>query len=237
MYSLDFIVYPSSCNEKGEMKLYDVMQRMQDCSELWLKSEPRYNQYYEENNRAQLLAYRQLDILRVPKYGENLRVTTSIYEMNSVFGHRNTNIYDATGQPCYLSWSMGAFVERATGHLSKVPQEVIDTLTYDDKTDMEYTDRRIFLPKDKQESCEEFKVMKNDIDYNHHMNNAHYMRMALEVLPENFHFNRVRIEYKVPARKGDIIIPKRIITGADAFIILYVGEHIGTIFQFCNVDR
>ncbi len=40
--------------------------------------------------------------------------------MKSLFGFRNTFIYDANGQPCYRTWSQGAYVNKATGRLAKL---------------------------------------------------------------------------------------------------------------------
>ena len=37
-----------------------------------------------------------------------------------MFGFRNTFIYDAEGNPCYKTWSMGAFVDKAAGKLKRV---------------------------------------------------------------------------------------------------------------------
>ena len=37
--------------------------------------------------------------------------------MKPMFGFRNTFIYDAEGNPCYKTWSMGAFVDRVAGKL------------------------------------------------------------------------------------------------------------------------
>jgi len=234
MYSLDFKVCPSDCDEGRKLRLYRVMQMMQDCSELWFESEEVYKRFYDENGRAQLLAYRQLDIVRVPEYGENLRVSTSVFDVNPLFGYRNTNIFDSEGNPCYLSWAMGAFVERATGKLSKVPDEITRTVTIDEKTPMEYTERRIVVPKGDVVPFPPYKVRLDDIDYNHHMNNAHYMRLALEVAPVDFPFDRVRMEYKVPAKKGDVITPKLLRTEDSVYVTLYVWEHVGVIMQFCK---
>lgn len=232
MYSLDIKNYPSACDENGKMKLYRVMQTMQDCSELWLHTEPAFEQYFNENGMAQLLAYRQLDIVRSPVYGEDLRVSTSIYEVTPLFGYRNTCIYDANGMPCYVSWGMGAFVNRTTGRLQKVPQEVLDTVCIESPIDMEYTERRIIVPQAEQMEKPHIAVHRHDIDYNHHVNNAEYMRMALELLPQDFNFRRVRIEYKVPAKMGDTLIPKVVRADNDFFVVLYLGQHISTIFQF-----
>jgi len=45
---------------------------------------------------------------------------------------------------------------------------------------------------------------------NRHMNNAKYIEVALEFLPENFTLHRFRVEYKAPAKLGDLLYPKLI---------------------------
>ena len=107
MYSLKYKVTTSTCNSEGKLKLYSALQMMQDCSEMWIDSEPGVKQYFTEQNMAQLLATRQVEIIRVPDYKEELTVTTSVYGMKPMFGFRNTFIYDAEGKPCYKTWSMG----------------------------------------------------------------------------------------------------------------------------------
>lgn len=236
MFSIDTRVYPSACDKEGRMKLYSVMQQMQDCSELWLSSEPVFSKYFADNGMAQLLAYRQIDILRVPTYAERLSVRTSVYEVNALFGHRNTSIYDNNGNLCYKSWSMGAFVNRQTGKLQKVPQEVYNSVGFDSQVDMDYTERRIVLPEVEPQRTGKVIVQATDIDYNGHVNNAEYMRMALNLLPEGFNVSRVRIEYKVPAKMGDTIETSVLDCGTDFYVVLRINEHISTIFQFTTTN-
>ena len=234
MYSIETKVYPSACDGNGKMKLYRVMQTMQDCSELWLQSEPCFEHYFQENGMTQLLAYRQLDILRQPSYGEDLKVTTSVYEVNALFGNRNTCIYDAAGKACYVSWGMGAFVNRSTGRLQKVPQEVLDSVRMDPRIDMPYTERRIILPDGEWKEYGTIDVSRHDIDYNRHVNNAEYLRIALELLPEDFAPRRIRIEYKIAAKRGDCMRTKMLNADNDIYVVLSIGDHISTAFHFCR---
>lgn len=78
MYSLNYKVTTSTCDSEGRLKLYSALQMMQDCSEMWIDSEPGVKQYFTEQNMAQLLATRQVEIIRVPEYkrtdGDNLRL-------------------------------------------------------------------------------------------------------------------------------------------------------------------
>ncbi|MBQ5670730.1 MAG: hypothetical protein IIV43_00045, partial [Oscillospiraceae bacterium] len=70
MYSLKYKVTTSTCDSEGRLKLYSAFQMMQDCSEMWIDSEPSVKQYFTEQNMAQLLATRQVEIIRVPEYKE-----------------------------------------------------------------------------------------------------------------------------------------------------------------------
>jgi acyl-ACP thioesterase len=206
MYSLKYKVTTSTCDSEGRLKLYSALQMMQDCSEMWIDSEPAVKRYFSEQNMAQLLATRQVEVIRVPEYKEELTVTSTVYGMKPMFGFRNTFIYDAAGKPCYKTWSMGAFVDRATGRLKKVDAATIDSMALEPQLDMNYKDRRIALPKEGGEILEPIMVLRADIDYNKHLNNANYVRMAMELLPEEFVISGLRVEYRVAAKLGDSLV-------------------------------
>jgi len=232
MYSLKYKVTTSACDSEGRLKLFSALQMMQDCSEMWIDSEPGVKQYFTEQNMAQLLATRQVEIVRVPEYKEELTVTTSVYGMKPMFGFRNTFIYDAQGKPCYKTWSMGAFVDKAAGKLKRVDDATIQSMTLDPKLDMDYKDRRIILPKDGGEIIEPIKVLHADIDYNKHMNNANYVRMAMELLPEDFVVTGLRVEYRVAAKLGDTIVPTIYRHDKVIIISLSIGEEVSAIIEF-----
>jgi acyl-ACP thioesterase len=232
MYSLKYKVTTSTCDSDGRLKLYSALQMMQDCSEMWIDSEPGVKQYFTEQNMAQLLAFRQVEIIRVPNYKEELTVTTSVYGMKPMFGFRNTYIRDAAGQPCYKTWSMGAFVDLANGKLKRVDDATIASMTLEPQLDMTYRDRRIILPKEEGETLEPIKVLRADIDYNKHMNNANYVRMAMELLPDGFVVKGLRIEYRVAAKLGDMLIPTIYRIDGSVVVALKVGGEAAAIIEF-----
>ena len=232
MYTLNYKVTTSTCDSEGRLKLYSALQMMQDCSEMWIDSEPEVKAYFARENMAQLLASRQVEVLRVPSFKEELRVTTSVYDMKPMFGFRNTFIYDADGRPCYRTWSMGAFVDKATGKLKRVDDAVANTLLIEPQLEMNYRDRRIILPKGGGEAFAPIKVMRADIDYNRHVNNANYIRMAMELLPEDFEIKELRVEYRVAAKLGDTLTPT-VYRIDDGFVIaLSIGNEVSAIVEF-----
>ena len=184
MYSLQYKVTTSTCDSEGRLKLYSALQMMQDCSEMWIDSEPGVKQYFEEQNMAQLLATRQVEVVRVPEYKEELTVTSTVYGMKPMFGFRNTFIYDAQGNPCYKTWSMGAFVDKTAGKLKRVDEA------------------------------------------------TNYIRMAMELLPEGFVVRGLRVEYRVPAKLGDMLTPTIYNTDAGIVVALSAGTDVCALMEF-----
>ena len=232
MYSLKYRVTTSTCDSEGRLKLYSALQMMQDCSEMWIDSEPGVKRYFTEQNMAQLLATRQVEIVRVPQYKEELTVTSSVYGMKPMFGFRNTFIYDADGQPCYKTWSMGAFVDKAAGKLKRVDDATIASMTLEPQLEMNYKDRRIILPKEAGQTADPVRVLRADIDYNKHMNNSNYVRIAMELLPEGFRTKGLRVEYRVAAKLGDTLIPTVYRTEGGLIVSLSIGSEVSAIIEF-----
>ncbi len=232
MYSLKYKVTTSTCDSEGRLKLYSALQMMQDCSEMWIDSEPGVKQYFVDQNMAQLLATRQVEIIRVPEYKEELTVTSTVYDMKPMFGFRNTFIYDAQGNPCYKTWSMGAFVDKVAGKLKRVDQATIDSMNLEPQKEMNYRDRRIILPKQGGDILEPVKVLRADIDYNKHMNNANYVRIAMELLPESMVVRGMRVEYRVAAKLGDILTPTMYQIDDGFIVSLSVNGEVSAIVEF-----
>ncbi len=232
MYSLKYKVTTSTCDSEGKLKLFSALQMMQDCSEMWIDSEPGVKRFFTEQNMAQLLASRQVEVMRVPEFKEELTVTTSVYGTKPMFGFRNTFIYDAQGAPCYRTWSMGAFVDKATGKLKRVDDDTIASMNLEPQKEMNYRDRRIILPRETGETLEPIRVLRADIDYNRHMNNANYVRMAMELLPDDFKVRDLRVEYRVAAKLGDMLVPTLYRIEGGWVVALSVGKEVCAIIEF-----
>lgn len=223
----------TSCTDcNGKLKLFSAFQMMQDCSELWLDTATEYRDFLRAHGLAQLIASRQVEVVRVPNYKEKLTIQTGVYGCEPLFGFRNTFIYDEAGNPCYKTWSLGVFCDLKTGRMKKLPQEVIDAYTYEPKLEMHYKDRRIVVPNAEVKTFAPVVVSRNDIDYNQHLNNAHYVRIASEYLPENFNVKGVRVEYKVPVKLGEEIVPQVLTEGNFIYVKLLKKELPCAILEF-----
>jgi acyl-CoA thioesterase FadM len=234
MYEIIQRVAASHTDAEGRMKFVSAMDMMQDCSQLWMESEPAVESCFRERGIAQVLVSRQADVVRMPRYGERLSVRTSVYRCQSFIGYRNTAIYDEAGLPCVKSWSTGAFVVMETGKPAKLPDELPGLLTMDPPLEMDYRSKKIRLPAEAGEDLPPLRVRRNDIDFNRHVNNARYVELALEYAGEDFAVSRFRAEYKRPAVYGDSFYPRLIKAGRDTLYVLLnnVAGEAFTVMEF-----
>ncbi len=238
MYTSDIQVCVSHTDNQGKLKLVSALDMMQDCTHNWLRSEPGFVGYMRANGLAMLVVSRQVDVVRLPEYGEKLEVRTSVYDRRKFFGYRNTCIYDEQNKPCLLSWCIGVFVVVQSGRPARVPQEVTDALTMDAPADMEYADKTITLPENGLQSLAPIPVRKFDIDLNQHMNNARYVQASAEYLPHPYPVSRVRMEFRAAAKLGDTLYPS--IAEQNGAHIVMLADQNGkpyTITEFTGVAR
>ncbi len=206
MYTTHERVGAAAAGADSKLTLFNMVRMMQDCSQLWLESEPAFTAFLEENNATMMIGARQMEVLRRPEYGERLSIETSIYSFKPRMGFRNTCVRDAAGQLCAQSRCTGIFVSLTTGHPCRIPAEVIEAMTYDPEVEFVLPAGKIALPEGGR-ALPPIEVRPSDIDYNQHVNNAQYIRMAVDALPQLAAARTLRVEYRQAATLGTTIHP------------------------------
>lgn len=224
MFETRTIIPTSQIDKNGLLKISSAFDLMQDCSFFQLDREKVLTKYFNDNNVGMYLVSRQVDIYKLPKYGDEISIRTYVYECNNSYGFRNTVIYDENEEECLVCFAMGAFVDLISSNLVRIPDDVLNTFVFDKKIDMKYLPRKIKLYSGLYEEHKSFKVGKYSIDDNDHVNNARYIDMAIDFVDDSY--KRLRIEYKTPAKLGDTIFPKtkRI---DDNIILLILDNELG----------
>ena len=75
-------------------------------------------------------------------------------------------------------------------------------------------------------ACE---VKRSLLDPNGHLSSPHYFSIAADVLPEDFSWNRVRLEYKQQAKSGELILPV-LYTLPDGKVVVNMRSESGTAY-------
>lgn len=207
MYKVDTKVRYSECGENGKIKLGSIINHFQDASSAHSESLGVGMDYLAEKKRAWFLSSWQIVIERYPDAYEPIEVSTWPTGFNGVFGPRNFCMKTKTGEMLAYANSLWVYVETQTGKPTKPDEEEKRIYGVEPPLEMEYASRKIKLPEELK-VVDTIKVRKYHIDTNSHMNNAQYIQMAMEEIPDDFRVKQLRVEYKKSAVYGNKIVLK-----------------------------
>ena len=209
MYSFESRIRYSEIDARRKLSLTGIINYLQDCSTFQSEDLQVGIEYLNQSRRAWWLSSWQIVIERYPVLGERIVISTWPYDFKGMYGYRNFTICDQEGNYLVKANSLWFLFDTEAGRPVRVTRAEIQVYESEvqEKLDMEYAPRRIQLPSE-YESAEKLVVARHHIDTNHHVNNAQYVELAREVLPEAVQVREVRVEYKKAAVLGDWIYPR-----------------------------
>ena len=209
MYSFNARVRYSEVGGDRRLSVPGVVNYLQDCSTFQSEDLKMGIDYLEQSHRAWWLSSWQIVINRYPRLGEEIVVSTWPYDFKGIYGYRNFTICDKQGEYLVKANSIWFLFDTKAGRPAKVEREDIRGYQTegDKKLDMEYAPRRIALSGE-YEAGEPVTVTLHHIDTNRHVNNAQYVAVAREAIPDSFQIREIRVEYKKAAVLGDVMIPR-----------------------------
>ncbi|MCD7733387.1 MAG: thioesterase [Oscillospiraceae bacterium] len=207
MYRMKGEIRFSETDEQGRLKLGSLINYMQDCVMLHSESLGVGLDYLIKNHRAWLLSSWQVVIEDCPKLYDEITVETRPYEFSNCYGHRNFIVSDKSGKTLVKANSIWVYVNTETGRPARPPEEEKAAYSLDERIEMDYAPRKLSLP-DNMTPVAPIPVRADDIDLNHHVNNARYIEIALGLMPDISDIHELRVEYKRQAHLGDTIYPK-----------------------------
>ena len=185
-----------------------IINYFQDASTFQSESFGLGIDYCQEHKKAWFLSSWQIVIERYPVLGEKMDVSTWPTGFKGMFGDRNFTLEDKEGN--ILAWanSLWIYMDLEKGRPTKPSKEEGEKYGATEPLEREFAPRKIEMPEGDFSVAEPVKVMKYLIDTNGHMNNCHYLSVAMEVLDGAERFTQVRVQYKKSAVYGDVIVPK-----------------------------
>ena len=206
MYAFDSRIRYSETDSEGRLTLNALLNYFQDCSTFHSEDVGLGIGYMKEIGQVWVLSAWQIVVNRYPQLGEKVRIVTLPYELKAFLGYRNFAMLDEKGEYIAKANSLWSLLDVATGKPVMVNEAMRKGYAADEKLDMDYAPRKITVPEGGQ-LLEPIVVKKHHLDTNHHVNNAKYVEIAREALPEDIKIRELRTEYKKAAVLGDIMIP------------------------------
>lgn len=229
MYSFTSRVRYSETDETGNLSLRSLINYLQDCCLFQSESLGVGPDYLKERHRLWLLSGWQIVIDRYPGMFEKITVTTTPYEFSGCLGWRNVSISDENDICIVRANSPWVYINTDTGRPAQPDETEKSAYALEERISMDYAPRKIKLPENMTAGTP-VPVIQEFIDSNHHVNNAQYVDVAVNIMEEELRsfsnpdvaaeiksekhkdskifVKEIRVEYKKQAVLGDILYPK-----------------------------
>ena len=227
MYSFNTTVRYSEVGVDGTTPLSTIINYFQDCSTSQSESLGQGIATLMERNKGWFLTAWQINVNRFPELGEEIIVGTWPHSFKGFYGERNFVIYDANHELLAVANTLWALVSLETGHPTKITLEDQQGYDLEERFDMKYLPRKIEMPET-YETYEAFRVRKCNLDTNNHVNNAQYILMAEEYLPEGVIIKHMRTEYKKSAVYNDVVVPN--VARLDDKYVIQLSDQDGNVY-------
>lgn len=206
MFQLESRIRFSEIDHTGRLSIPGLVNYFQDTTTFHGEEIGQSVQYAMETGHVWLMSSWQIEVKRLPKMGERVKICTWPTGMDKCFGFRNFQMKSVEGEELARAYSIWTYCDVKKGRPLKLTKEILDLYPLEPALDMEIQGRKITLPEEMTDQ-EALPVRRGQIDTNEHVNNCQYIQMALEVCPECACAERIRVEYKKAAVYGDVIIP------------------------------
>ena len=210
MYTFESRIRYSEVDSEGILTMESLLDYFQDCSTFHSEDLGVGVDYLKQRHMAWVLNSWQIVVERYPRLCEKVEIGTFPYEFRGFLGYRNFFMKAEDGSWLARANTLWSLLNMETGKPAVPPEEMIRAYRIEPRLPMEYASRKIAIPSNGVE-MEPVVIKKHHLDTNHHVNNAQYVNMALELLPEGClkddTIHMLRAEYKKQAFLDDVLYP------------------------------
>ena len=160
----------------------------------------------ERYNLVWIITDYEIDVVRLPRFAEEITIETEALSYNRLFCYRRFTIYDEAGQDLIHMMATFVLMDRDSRKVQAVESEIVAPYQ------SEFDKKLIRGPK--YESLEEpfskdYHVRFYDLDMNGHVNNSKYLDWIFEVMGADFltHYipKKINLKYVKEVRPGGVI--------------------------------
>ena len=212
MYSFTGRVRYSETDSDERLTLAALTDYFQDCSTFQSEELGLGVKYLQRVHQAWVVSAWQIVVGELPMLCDEIRVCTCPYAFKGFLGYRNFWMERPDGQRLAWANAVWTLLDMETMLPVRASEEMHEKYVLEPKLDMEYAPRKILIPENGV-AQDSFIVQRQHLDSNHHVNNAQYVKMAVQYLPEDYQTGQLRVEYKSQAHLNDVICPMTAVNG------------------------
>ena len=160
----------------------------------------------ENYNLVWIIAGYDIEVIRLPRFGEEITIETEALSYNRLFCYRRFTIYDEAGQELIHMMTTFVLMDRDSRKVHAVEPEIVAPYQ------SEFSKKLLRGPK--YQSLEnpiskDYHVRFYDLDMNGHVNNSKYLDWIFEVMGADFLTQyipkKINLKYVKEVRPGGVI--------------------------------
>ena len=160
----------------------------------------------ENYNLVWIIAGYDIEVIRLPRFGEEITIETEALSYNRLFCYRRFTIYDEAGQELIHMMATFVLMDRDSRKVHAVEPEIVGPYQ------SEFSKKLLRGPK--YQSLEnpiskDYHVRFYDLDMNGHVNNSKYLDWIFEVMGADFLTQyipkKINLKYVKEVRPGGVI--------------------------------
>ena len=201
MYKYNDKARYSLVDQKGNIPPHQILNFFQNCSSEQSEQVGKGVKYMMGLNKAWVLLGYQICIDRPIKYEEEIIVGTEPTGFRGFFGQRNYCIMDKEENYIVKADSLWTLIDMESREPVRITEEDFGGYTLGESFEGIKAKRKLRFTS-QGEKKGSFKVLNNYIDNNGHMNNANYLMLASEFLPNIEELTQINIAFIKEALLG-----------------------------------
>lgn len=207
-YQKAYTSRPSDYNRNGNQSYEAILQILETAANDHSQSAGDSIADANKNGIAWILTEWQVKILRRPRNGECLNITTWVRgKAPASTAFRDFIVTDNDYIEVIRAEAKFALIDLKTSKLTRISEELFASYQPEDKEIFEFSQR---LRTPTEYSAEtKLNLRRSDIDFNGHVHNTRYIDFALQALPmdsfDRDSFSKIRISYKKPVTENNTV--------------------------------
>ena len=160
----------------------------------------------ENYNLVWIITEYDIDVIRIPRFAEDITIETEALSYNRLFCYRRFTIYDESGQAIIQMLATFALMDRDSRKVHSVDPEMVAPYH------SEFSKKIIRGPKYTDldnPTSKDYHVRFYDLDMNGHVNNSKYLDWIFEVMGADFLMDhipqKINLKYVKEVRPGGMI--------------------------------
>ena len=160
----------------------------------------------EEHNLVWIITDYDIEVVRLPRFAEEITIETEALSYNRLFCYRRFTIYDETGQELIHMMATFVLMNRDSRKVHAVEPEIVAPYQ------SEFDKKLIRGPKYanlEEPVTKDYHVRFYDLDMNGHVNNSKYLDWIFEVMGADFLTQyipkKINLKYVKEVRPGGVI--------------------------------